>query len=64
MRVQIVAYLCIPLSPRLQVIENLATAVYGLTIKQLLDEPENQTGFALLYNILGDQPNVQRHFEY
>lgn len=35
-----------PLPPRLQVIKNLSTTIYGLAVKKLLYKPENKPRFA------------------
>lgn len=43
------SYRCVYLPARLQVVENFAAAINRLTIKKLLNKPEYQTSFALLY---------------
>lgn len=46
------ANLGIPLPSGLQVVEHLATAINGLTIQELFNEPENKAGFALFWWVL------------
>ena len=41
------AYLDIALPTRLQIIKDLATAIDGLAIQELFDEPEYETRLAL-----------------
>ena len=46
------ANLGVPFPSGLQVVEHLATAIDGLTIQELFNEPENKAGFALFWWLL------------
>lgn len=46
------ANLGVPLPSGFQVVEHLATAINGLAIQELFNEPENKAGFALFWWLL------------